>query len=106
MFQRLFKDEIEVKLNTIPSAVVSASCANAVGGVPDDDDAATADVVVVKLKQLLSPVEKKIDFFLVFIQSDRNQRIDLNGIFFRVTKRKKGCQDFSNLILAKKKLLF
>lgn len=48
--------------NALPSAVVSAS-ANT-GGVPvgRDDDAATADVVDVKLKQPLSPAEIKIDF--------------------------------------------
>lgn len=54
---RNFKDKIEMRLNTIPSAVVSANT----GGVPvgREDDAATADVVVAKLKQPLSPAEKK-----------------------------------------------
>lgn len=53
---RNFKDKIEMRLNTIPSAVVSAYT----GGVPvgREDDAATADVVVAKLKQPLSPAEK------------------------------------------------
>lgn len=47
-----------MRFNAIPSAVVSAS-ANTVGGVPvgNEDDAATADVVVVKLKQALSPAK-------------------------------------------------
>lgn len=61
----LFKDEIEMRMNTIPSAVVSAS-ANTVGGV-EEDEAATADVVVVKLKQPLSPADtKSIFFWLLF----------------------------------------
>lgn len=48
-----------MRLNTIPSAVVSANT----GGVPvgREDDAATADVVVAKLKQPLSPAEKKYE---------------------------------------------
>lgn len=56
---RNFKDKIEMRLNTIPSAVVSANT----GGVPvgREDDAATADVVVAKLKQPLSPAEKKME---------------------------------------------
>lgn len=47
-----------MRLNAIPSAVVSAG-ANTVGGVPVDreDDAATVDVVACKLKQPLSPAE-------------------------------------------------
>lgn len=69
--RRLFKDEIEIRFNTIPSAVVSAS-ANTVGGVPREDEAATADVVVVKLKQPLSPAETESIFFLAFIQFELN----------------------------------
>lgn len=60
---RNFKDKIEMRLNRIPSAVVSANT----GGVPvgREDDAATADVVVAKLKQPLSPAEKKMKLDLV-----------------------------------------
>lgn len=55
--------EIEKGFCKIPSAVVSAS-ANTVAGDPDciEDDAATADVVVVELKQPLSPAETKFIF--------------------------------------------
>lgn len=70
----MFKDEIEMRVNTIPSAVVSAS-ASTVGGVPvcREDEAATADVVVVKLKQPLSPAETdSIFFFFAFIQFELN----------------------------------
>lgn len=66
-----------MSFNAIPSAVVSAS-ANT-GGVPvgREDDAATADVVVVKLKQPLSPAEMNLNsnsnsififWFSLFIQ--------------------------------------
>lgn len=54
-----------MRLNVIPSAAVSAA-ANTVGGVPVDreDDAATVDVVVCKLKQPLSPTEIDSNFIL------------------------------------------
>lgn len=78
----MFKDEIEMRVNTIPSAVVSAS-ANTVGGVPvcREDEAATADVVVVKLKQPLSPAETDSIFFLLLF--------NLNWIEFESTCWKK-----------------